>query len=345
MPFSPPEDPSLARRARLTRWLGSVLALVLLGLVIYLGYVGYVGSEQLTGAPNPAKDCRTPASLGWTYQAINYDHKSDAALLALGDTKLCPHQGVVAGSALTASDGTRIAGWYIPAAARIGPTGPTVILSHGWRGNKSTMLDYAVLLHPGYNLVLFDFRDSGQSSGTVTTQGALEQHDLLAVINWLERTHHPARLGLLGVSMGGATSVNVAASDERVNAVVLDSTQATLAGAVEARLKQQGYPLAVPGAWSILLGGLIRTGQDMSAVDPQQAIARIGARPVLIIEGGADTSIGSNDGARLLEAARTAGVNAQLQVCATATHAASLKTCGPAYRGWVLGFLERSLGS
>lgn len=344
MPFSPPEDSSLARRARLARWLGFVLALILLSLVIYLGYIGYVGSEQLAGAPDPSKDCRTPASLGWTYQAINYDQNSDADLLAFGNTRSCPHQGTAAASALTAADGTRIAGWYIPAAARIGPTGPTVVLAHGWRGNKSTMLDYAALLHPTYNLVIFDFRDSAQSSGTVTTQGALEQQDLLAVINWLERTQHPARLALLGVSMGGTTSVNVAAADERVDAVVLDSTQATLANAIEARLTQQGYPLAVPGAWSILLGGLIRTGQDMSAVDPQQAIARLGARPVLIIEGGADTSIGHKDGESLLEAAHAAGVDARLQVCGAATHAQSLKACGAAYRSWVLGFLTRSLG-
>ena len=42
---------------------------------------------------------------------------------------------------------TRLAGWYVPSGSGSGPTGPTVILVHGWSSNKSTLLDRAALLH------------------------------------------------------------------------------------------------------------------------------------------------------------------------------------------------------
>src|SRR5699024_5481902 len=110
----------------------------------------------------------------------------------------------------------------------------------------------------------------------VTTQGNLEQRDLRAVLDWLETNKAPHEIAVLGVSIGGATAVNVAARDERVAAVVIESTHATLANAIGARLKAAGHWLELPGSWAILLSGLVRTGQDMSAADPAQAVARLG---------------------------------------------------------------------
>ena len=43
----------------------------------------------LTDAPAPSTNCRTPASLGWAYEAINYDITSDAELAAEPDPMAC----------------------------------------------------------------------------------------------------------------------------------------------------------------------------------------------------------------------------------------------------------------
>jgi pimeloyl-ACP methyl ester carboxylesterase len=217
-----------------------------------------------------------------------------------------------------------------------------VVLAHDYGANKSTMLPIAELLHDRYNLVLFDFRNHGQSTGAQTTQGVLEANDLRAVIKWLAQAKKPDQVAVLGVSMGGASALNEALSDNKVDALVLDSTHATLANAVQARLGRQGYPLALPAAWGILLGGLIRTGQDMSTVDPVQEIGRFD-RPVLIITGGHDDAIGPHDGQDLLDAARAGQATAELKVCQGAGHAESAERCRADYRDWVLGFLERSL--
>ena len=335
-------DPRQARRTAIWRRVSFAMALVLVLGVSYLAVVGYQGS-LLFAARARAGDCRTPESaFGWSYEAINYDISTDRDLAPFKDRTHCPHQGQVAGTGLTASDGIRIAGWYVPAAEKVGPTAPTVVLAHADGKNKSEMLAWAAMLHATYNLVLFDFRNHGQSSGDVTTLGVREVRDMRAVVDWVKATKGPTSIALLGVSMGGAAAIGEAASDPRVAAVILDSTHATLANAVQARLERDGYPLALPGAWSILLGGLLRTGEDMSAADPVQAIGRYGNRPVLIVAAGNDQAVGPNDPADLLAAARADGAGAELKTCPGAAHAKSIETCSPQYAGWVLGFLERS---
>lgn len=345
MRFELPADPSTVRRARFARWLSVAFAVLLIGLVAYFGYVSYEGSRQLAGHPSPSTDCRTPGSIGLTYEAINYDAATDAALAAEPDPEACVGKAGAAGEAIVTSDGIRIAGWYVPAAADIGPAGATVVLAHGWGANKSQMLDYIALLSERYNVVAFDQRNHGQSSGDQTTQGVLEQLDLRAVIDWLVATKAPQQIALFGVSMGGATAINEAVGDERVAAVVMDSTHARLGHAAQARLELAGYPLSLPGSWAVLLGGLLRTGQDMSAVDPVHAIARNAERPVLVIEAGQDAAIGPADGQELLEAAEAAGVDAELEICEPAGHAKAIEECPAEYREWVLGFLDRAFGA
>lgn len=344
MPFEPPVDPRPARRTAIWGWVSFAMALALVVLVGYLAWVGYDGSGQAVDPRSPSTDCRTPASaFGWPYDAINYDIASDGELDAFSDRMDCPRQGTEAGTELTASDGIRIAGWYVPAADGAGPKGATVVLAHGYGSNKSDMLAWAEPLHDRYNLVLFDFRNHGQSSGDQTTVGVREARDLQAVVDWVESAKQPTAIALLGVSMGGATAIVEAASDERVSAVILDSIHATLANALQARLERAGYPLSLPGAWSILLGGLLRTGEDMSSADPVQAIERYGERPVLIVTGGHDDAVGPHDAQDLLAAARSGGAQAELKVCDAAGHAEAIEACSTQYAEWVLDFLERSL--
>jgi len=337
-----PPDPRTERRTRITRWVSLAFGALLVALVAYMGYVGYEGSRQLTDPPTPSADCRTPAAMGWEYEAINYDIAIDAQLATEADPKRCANQGAPAGDAV-AVGGISLAGWYIPAANDDGPSGATIVLAHGWGSNKSNMLDRAAILHDAYDILILDFRNHGQSAQTATTQGVREADDLRAMIDWLEREKSPDRIAVLGVSMGGATALADADRDERVDAVIAESTHATLANAAQARLDRSGYPLPLPGSWAILLGTLVRTGEDMSAVDPVQSVERLDGRPLLLIHGEADTSIGPDDAGTLLAAAGAAGSPTDLHVCPDAGHAESNKTCGVDYGRWVLGFLERVL--
>jgi pimeloyl-ACP methyl ester carboxylesterase len=332
----------MERRARVTRWVSFILALVLLLLVAYFGYIGYEGSRQLAAAPTNSDDCRTPATMGWAYEAINYDIATDVALAAEEpDPEDCSHQGAAARDGVRGPGGVNLAGWWIPAASGPGPSGPTVVLVHGWSSNKSDLLDRAAILHGQYNLLMLDLRNHGQSEASDTTHGVREAGDLRAMLDWLAETKAPESIVTLGVSMGGATALVEAAADERIDGVIIESTHATLANAVQARLEGGGYPLSIPGNWAALLGALMRTGVDMSSADPMQAVARLDQRPILIITGGQDRSIGPNDASDLLAAAEEAGSAAELHLCAAAGHARSPEVCPEDYAAWVLGFLER----
>jgi pimeloyl-ACP methyl ester carboxylesterase len=344
MPFELPTNRRTERRQRIIRWVYFAVAAVLVALVTYLGYVAYEGSRQLVEPPSRTADCRTPATMGWTYEAINYDQATDAQVATEPDPMNCALHGATAGDALTTSDGVAIAGWYIPSESGDGPTGATVVVTHGWGSNKSNLLGRAAILHARYNVVLFDFRNHGQSGDAMTTQGVAEQSDLRAVLDWVETTKGPEQIAVLGVSMGGATAINEADDDRRVDAMIIESTHATLASAAENRLARAGYPLALPGSWAILLGGLVRTGLDMSAVDPVQAVARFDERPLLIVSGGADNAIGPTDAQELVAAAQEAGSSVALQICPTGGHGDVPEACADEYAGWVLGFLDRTIG-
>lgn len=345
MPYELPPDPSRARRTRITQWVTFGFAAALVALVTYFGYVGYEGSRQFTDAPSHSADCRTPATFGWDYEAINYDPAGDAALADEPDPTACAAQGAPAGDEVTGPGGVGLAGWYVPAGSGAPPDAPTVILAHGWGSNKSGMLDRAAVLHDAYHLVLFDFRNHGQSGETATTQGVRESRDLLAIVDWLEAEKGPDRIAVFGASMGGASALAAAARDDRIDVVIIESTHATLANAIQARLDVAGYPLSLPGSWAILLGALLRTGEDATSVDPVQAIARLDGRPVLLIYGGADDSIGPNDAEELRAAAADAGSDVELHVCEAAGHDRSFEACAEAWPGWVLGFLERALAA
>jgi pimeloyl-ACP methyl ester carboxylesterase len=340
MPYQLPPDPSTERRTRAARWVSFAFAALLVALVAYFGYVGYEGSRQLTDAPTPAADCRTPANLGWEYEALNYDIATDAELAAEEDPTSCARQGAPAGDALIAG-AVGLAGWYIPAGSGAAPTAPTVVIAHGWGSNKSNMLDRAAVVHDTYNVLIFDFRNHGQSGHAATTQGVREADDVRAVLDWLEAAKSPEQVAVLGVSMGGASALAEADRDERVDALIIESVHATLASAAQARIERAGYPLAMPASWAVLLGTLIRTGEDVSSADPVQSVERLDDRPLLLVYGGADDSIGADDGEELLAVATAAGSPAELHVCAAAGHAQSDSTCPGEYAAWVLGFLGR----
>ena len=147
--------------------------------------------------------------MGWPYEAVGYDIATDASLAAEPDPKACAQQGSPADGAVSV-DEIALAGWYVPSATGGGSGAPTVVLAHGWGSNKSAMLDRAAVLHDAYHLLLFDFRNHGQSGDAATTQGVREAAELRAMIDWLEREKGPAMIAVLGVSMGGVTALQEA---------------------------------------------------------------------------------------------------------------------------------------
>ncbi|MGH2358407.1 MAG: hypothetical protein ACRDGJ_10425 [Candidatus Limnocylindria bacterium] len=78
----------------------------------YLALAGFEGSRRLVSPNQPERPCRTPASNGWRYEAINYDQATDGVLIGRTGTD-CRVGGAGAGDQVVTSDGVTISGWWI----------------------------------------------------------------------------------------------------------------------------------------------------------------------------------------------------------------------------------------
>lgn len=334
----------MSKRKRIGIVAVGVLAVVGIG---YTVYVGAEGSRRVVAAAGSG-DCRTPdVQFGWAYEAINYDIADDAQLKARNpDLLACTYLGTKAGDAVVTDDGIRIAGWYVPAGNGAGSEAPTVVLAHGFLASKSGILKYGEGLHESFNLVAFDFRNVGRSTGDLTTGGVLEQKDLRAVIDWLERTKHPARIGILANSFGAATALAEATNDPRVAALALDSMHTRTRYQLEARLRQAGHP-PYPGTWAIVLGSWIRTGVDIGSIDAEDRLSKVGQRPILLTHGTADNEDLPERTQALYDGAIAAGIPAELKWCEGSGHNAPAgmpaEVCKDAFAGWVRDFFTRTL--
>lgn len=105
-----------------------------------------------------------------------------------------------------------------------------VIICHGLTGDRTgpqrlLAVIATELARASFLCVRFDFRGSGDSSGTFTeTSFAGMQADLEAVIDWTQ-AHYPVNnLVLAGLSIGGVVPALVAPRQERCQAVILLSS-------------------------------------------------------------------------------------------------------------------------
>jgi hypothetical protein len=327
-------------------WRRVIVAAAVVGLLgsgVYTVYVGIEGSGAIVHPTGKWAGCDTPSTrFGWTYEAINYDQADDARLAAGNpDMANCSSQGAVAGNEVVTSDGVPIAGWYIPAGSGVGPTGPTVLIAHGWKSNKSEILKYAPPFHEAYNLVLVDLRNGGRSGVAGTTWGLREQLDVRAMIDWIDRTKHPSWIAAMGNSMGASTVLAEAVTDQRVKALILDSMHAhTLVSIGNVLEAENGHP-SLPGSWAIVAGVAIRIGADWTEVDPVRTIVQLGDRPVLLTHGTNDVLDRPAESADFnVQAALGVGVPVELHYCRGATHGAVIDTCPTDWARWVTSFLE-----
>jgi fermentation-respiration switch protein FrsA (DUF1100 family) len=128
--------------------------------------------------------------------------------------------------------GSMLRGWFIPGIKGKG----IVILMHGVQGNRLTMLNRGrFLARAGYSVLLFDFQAHGESSGKYITFGYLESKDAQAAVEFLHQNNQHEKIGVIGVSMGGAASL-LATPPLEVDALILESVYPTIEEAISDRI-------------------------------------------------------------------------------------------------------------
>lgn len=144
-----------------------------------------------------------------------------------------------------ATDGVRLAGWLAIAS----PDAPTVILVHGFKGNRLTMLPWARSLYAvGYNVLLYDSRGCGESAGWGIGVGATEPDDILGAVRYLQELPdlRDKRFAALGVSLGAGDVILAAARDPSLRAVIADSAWADERPQLDRMASLPLGPLAIP---------------------------------------------------------------------------------------------------
>src|SRR5262249_15139990 len=98
--------------------------------------------------------------------------------------------------------------------------------------------------------LLFDFQARGESIGQHTTFGYLESKDAIAAVNFVRSVLPQERIGVIGVSMGGAAAL-LAKPCLNVDAVVLELVYPLADDAIGNRLAMR------LGSWSRVLTPLL----------------------------------------------------------------------------------------
>jgi pimeloyl-ACP methyl ester carboxylesterase len=119
------------------------------------------------------------------------------------------------------ADGELLHGWWV---ARRAPALGHVLLCHGNAGNVGDrVLHAAVLSAAGFDVLLFDYRGYGRSSGTPGEQGTYR--DARAALACLLRQAGvaPSRVLYLGESLGGAVALELALAHPPAGLVLLSA--------------------------------------------------------------------------------------------------------------------------
>jgi uncharacterized protein len=183
---------------------------------------------------------------------------------------------------LRTSDGMTLAGWFIPNKS----SDKALIVCHGYPMDKGDIFGVTVFLAKHYNLLYFDFRGMGRSSGRISTSGWREREDVLTAVKYLKDKGF-SRIGAFGFSMGAASIIMADSPD--IECIVSDSSYAELNDVLFVVFSRSGplrsIVLTMSKVWARLLLGV-----NTAEVAPVKFISR-SRIPILLIHCIKDTTI------------------------------------------------------
>ena len=186
-------------------------------------------------------------------------------------------------------------------------TNKIIILIHGIRGNYFDLLPAAFrYLKDGYNVMMYNQRQSGLTGGNTSTFGLYEKFDLEEVATIARRIYKGGQVGVHGFSMGAATAIMQSELNEASNLVdfyILDAPFHTMASTVELAVRSK-ETTKIP-SWYVKFSGdtFLRLRKRVAYKDiaPINAIHHC-SKPILLLHGEND-DVTCPNGSRQLFAA------------------------------------------
>ncbi len=172
-------------------------------------------------------------------------------------------------------------------------TKDVMVLVHGIESNYHEVLKVAYnYLENGYNVVVYNQRQTGYTGGKDYTFGFYERWDLEEVVNYATKTYTEGVLGVHGFSMGAATAtMHTELNEEKKNVdfYILDAPYHTMKSAVTMGIESKNIPL-IPLRYVSWAGELyirIKSGFRYKDSEPYRAVKGITV-PVMLIHGTSD---------------------------------------------------------
>jgi pimeloyl-ACP methyl ester carboxylesterase len=223
-------------------------------VVPVLFFFGFFPVTLGIGASNvarvPTASTETPADRGLAYEDVTFETEQGRTLSA----------------------------WLIPST-----NGATIVTVHGAGNNRSTVMDEAAMLAKhGYGILMVDLEGFGDSEGRANAFGWVGARGVHAATAYLASRDDidPARIGGLGLSMGGEVLLQAAGESTALSAIVAEgSTGRTAADFGE--LKDGGDMMRV---FHTVVGATMRLVSGEETPPPlMEMVPQIAPRDVLLI--------------------------------------------------------------
>lgn len=176
--------------------------------------------------------------------------------------------------------------WYIKNDSAKG----TVILFHGYGGEKSSMIERSdIFLKLGYNTLLVDFMGSGNSEGVQTTIGYKEAEEVKKAFDFLKEKNEQ-NIYLFGTSMG-AVAILKAINDYEIDAkgIIIECPFGSMYKTTCARFNRMNAP-TFPMAGLLVFWGGIQNGFWAFGHQPTEYAKNVSC-PTLLLYGESDKSV------------------------------------------------------
>jgi uncharacterized protein len=189
--------------------------------------------------------------------------------------------------ALTANDNVQIAASYFPNADA---NAPVILLLHGNGASRSQFSGHVPWLNAhGYSAMAIDFRGHGESAAERKSFGHFESRDAEAAVRWIKAKHPQSKIGVIGVSLGGASALLGHGGPLDVNAMVLQAVYPDIDRAIRNRVASLGHwTLAAVLTPMLTYQSYFRYGVGPHQISPLNSAQKYKG-PVLVIGGEMDS--------------------------------------------------------
>ncbi|MBI5930584.1 MAG: prolyl oligopeptidase family serine peptidase [Chloroflexi bacterium] len=234
--------------------------------------------------------------------------------------------------AIPAHVGGQFRAYFVPST-----NGATIIVPPAHRSGLNNRLAEAdVLIRHGYGVLGFESRVCAKIGSS--SLGYKEVSEVGDALHYLQTRSDvdSQKIGILGFSSAGATSIMAAARYPKIKAVVAEGGYADMGGLVDGNARLR-YPDTLI-RFSIRVSYRLFAGISIEKLSPVNVIKDIYPRPILLIYGTEEPSLPGAHKER-----KAAGDNAELWVVEGAIHGGYMAVAAAEYEQRVIEFFNRAL--